>query len=123
MTLISKMLSSRYLPSSASLVWVAAVLASGCSVTVSQLSQPDPSDPRASIGGESPYSTGLSADSNEESEAGSESPSPASSHSQHDHEMAEMVYACPMHADVTGEEGSSCPRCGMTLVLREDPVP
>ena len=123
MTLVPKIFSSRYLPPSASLVWVAAVLASGCSVTVSQLSQPDPSDPRAAIGGESPYSTGLSADSTAESEAGSESPSPASSHSQHDHDTPEMVYACPMHPDVTGQEGSSCPRCGMTLVLREDLVP
>ncbi len=120
MRLVRKIFLSRCLPSSASLVWVAAVLASGCSVTVSQLSQPDPSDPHAAIGGESPYSTGLSADSTAESEPGSQSPSPATPHN---HEMAEMVYACPMHPDVTGEEGGTCPRCGMTLVLREDPVP
>ncbi len=122
MTLVRKMFSSRRLPSSVSLVWVAALLASGCSVTVSQLSQPDPSDPRAAIGEESPYSTGLAADSTAESEAGSESPPPASSHSEHAQDTAEMVYVCPMHSDVTGEEGSSCPRCGMTLVLRKDPV-
>ena len=122
MTLVRKMFSSRRLPSSVSLVWVATVLASGCSVTVSQLSQPDPSDPRAAIGEASPYSTGLSADSTAESGAGSESPPPARSHSEHAHDTAEMVYVCPMHSDVTGEEESSCPRCGMTLVLRKDPV-
>ena len=123
MTLVSKVCSFRCLASGASLVGVLAALASGCSATVSQLSQPDPSDPRAAIGGESPYSTGLSAHSTAESETGSQSPSPASSHSQHDHAAPEMVYACPMHPDVAGEKGSSCPQCGMTLVRIKDPVP
>lgn len=26
-------------------------------------------------------------------------------------------YACPMHADVTGKEGETCPKCGMKLEL------
>jgi hypothetical protein len=27
------------------------------------------------------------------------------------------TYACPMHADVTGKEGDTCPKCGMKLEL------
>lgn len=27
----------------------------------------------------------------------------------------EVVYACPMHPEVTGKEGDSCPKCGMDL--------
>lgn len=34
-------------------------------------------------------------------------------------EQAAAVYACPMHPDVTAAEPGSCPRCGMTLELRE----
>ncbi len=37
---------------------------------------------------------------------------------QHD-EMA-MVYACPMHPDITGKEGDSCSKCGMKLELVKD---
>lgn len=29
------------------------------------------------------------------------------------------VYACPMHPDVRGGKGETCPRCGMTLTLLE----
>ena len=25
------------------------------------------------------------------------------------------AYACPMHPEVTGKEGDSCPKCGMDL--------
>ncbi len=28
---------------------------------------------------------------------------------------AEHVYACPMHPEVTGKEGDTCPKCGMKL--------
>ena len=37
---------------------------------------------------------------------------------QHD-EMA-MVYACPMHPEITGKEGDSCSKCGMKLELVKD---
>lgn len=30
-------------------------------------------------------------------------------------EVAEVVYACPMHPEVTGKEGDSCSKCGMAL--------
>jgi len=26
-----------------------------------------------------------------------------------------LVYACPMHPDVTGKEGDTCPKCNMKL--------
>lgn len=29
------------------------------------------------------------------------------------------VYACPMHPEVTGKKGETCPKCGMELT---DPV-
>ena len=38
------------------------VLVSGCAVRVLQLSQPDPADPMAEIGAESPYRPDLSSD-------------------------------------------------------------
>jgi len=38
----------------------------------------------------------------------------------HDHEnMAESIFACPMHPEITGKEGEECPKCGMMLVLNE----
>lgn len=30
-----------------------------------------------------------------------------------------MVYACPMHPDVTASSPADCPRCGMALVRKE----
>ena len=38
---------------------------------------------------------------------------------EHDHAAAdhEHTYACPMHAEVTGKEGETCPKCGMKLEL------
>lgn len=30
-------------------------------------------------------------------------------------EVAEAVYACPMHPDVKGKEGDTCNQCGMAL--------
>ena len=95
------------------------VLVSGCAVRVLPLSQPDPADPMAEIGAESPYRPDLSSDA----ALHSESTSPASDHA-HDAEGGDdMVYACPMHPDVTGPEGSRCRLCGMSLVLRKDPSP
>jgi hypothetical protein len=35
-----------------------------------------------------------------------------SSHSDHGHVH---VYACPMHPEITGQEGEKCPKCGMAL--------
>ena len=31
------------------------------------------------------------------------------------HEGGEHIYACPMHPEVTGKEGDTCPKCGMKL--------
>lgn len=31
------------------------------------------------------------------------------------HEGGEHIYACPMHPEVIGKEGDSCPKCGMKL--------
>lgn len=41
------------------------------------------------------------------------------SEGEHDHAAGdhEHTYACPMHADVTGKEGETCPKCGMKLEL------
>lgn len=33
----------------------------------------------------------------------------------HSHEAAETVYSCPMHPEVTGSKGDTCPKCGMAL--------
>lgn len=30
-------------------------------------------------------------------------------------EVAEVVYACPMHPEVKGKEGDTCDQCGMAL--------
>ncbi|WP_052074626.1 heavy metal-binding domain-containing protein [Shewanella mangrovi] len=42
----------------------------------------------------------------------------------HEHEHAAMnaVYHCPMHPEVTGQKGDSCPKCGMKLVKAEQAV-
>ena len=34
--------------------------------------------------------------------------------------MEEKIYICPMHPHIKGEEGDSCPICGMDLVLQEN---
>ncbi len=34
----------------------------------------------------------------------------------HDGENHEHTYSCPMHPEVTGHEGETCPKCGMALV-------
>ena len=31
------------------------------------------------------------------------------------HEDGDHIYACPMHPEVTGKEGDTCPKCGMKL--------
>jgi len=36
-------------------------------------------------------------------------------------EEGEVVYACPMHPEVTSEAPGKCPKCGMTLVKRRKP--
>lgn len=43
----------------------------------------------------------------------------ANADAEHDHATGDHAhtYACPMHADVTGKEGETCPKCGMKLEL------
>ncbi len=36
------------------------------------------------------------------------------------HDEMAMVYACPMHPEITGKEGDSCSKCGMKLELVKD---
>lgn len=50
-------------------------------------------------------------------------PSPSSREGEHEHasgvaESAVVVYACPMHPEVTSETPGICPKCRMTLVQR-----
>jgi|GEM_PF-723542 len=41
---------------------------------------------------------------------------PAVSANQHQHAQHESAdYACPMHPEVTGKQGDTCPKCGMYL--------
>lgn len=35
-------------------------------------------------------------------------------------ETAEIVYACPMHPEVTGKETDTCSKCGMALEKVEE---
>ncbi|HEY5691949.1 MAG TPA: heavy metal-binding domain-containing protein [Cyclobacteriaceae bacterium] len=35
-------------------------------------------------------------------------------------EVAEAVYACPMHPEVKGKEGDTCNECGMALEKVEE---
>lgn len=34
-------------------------------------------------------------------------------------EMAEAQYTCPMHSEVVQNEPGKCPKCGMTLVVKD----
>jgi rRNA maturation protein Nop10 len=39
----------------------------------------------------------------------------------HDHsEMANATFSCPMHPEITGKEGDTCSKCGMTLKASKD---
>ena len=35
--------------------------------------------------------------------------------------QSQMVYACPMHPEVTSSKKSTCPKCGMDLVAEVSP--
>ena len=47
--------------------------------------------------------------------------SKARGHEHHDHEpaAAAAAYVCPMHPEVTSATPGSCPKCGMSLVKKE----
>ena len=47
---------------------------------------------------------------------GNKSKSNEHEHAEAEHEH-EASYACPMHPEVTGKEGDTCPKCGMKLEL------
>src|SRR5437763_9792309 len=34
----------------------------------------------------------------------------------------DVIYVCPMHPDVVGEEADRCPKCGMKLVAVAAPI-
>jgi len=34
-------------------------------------------------------------------------------------DVASVLYACPMHPEVTSDKPGKCPKCGMTLVKRD----
>ena len=36
------------------------------------------------------------------------------------HSDSDHIFACPMHPEVTGKEGDSCPKCGMNLVHNDN---
>lgn len=39
---------------------------------------------------------------------------------QHHHDGDhEVVYTCPMHPEVTGNKGDTCPKCGMDLEVKK----
>ncbi len=35
--------------------------------------------------------------------------------------QSQMIYACPMHPEVTSTKKSTCPKCGMDLVAEVSP--
>jgi len=46
---------------------------------------------------------------------------PAASAHQHEHgQHVSADYSCPMHPEVTGQQGDSCPKCGMDLAAKTD---
>lgn len=38
-------------------------------------------------------------------------------HNQGNTEMTSMIYACPMHPEITGQQGDTCSVCGMNLEM------
>ncbi len=43
----------------------------------------------------------------------------SSSHKQSDSTTKEVLYTCTMHPEVISDKPGSCPKCGMTLVVKE----
>src|SRR4051812_37359649 len=37
-----------------------------------------------------------------------------------EHEQNKVQYTCPMHSDVVLDRPGTCPKCGMTLVLKKE---
>ena len=40
-------------------------------------------------------------------------------HEQAEGEKSEVLYACPMHHEITGKKGDKCSKCGMELTNTE----
>lgn len=57
------------------------------------------------------YGCGNSEEKNHENSEGTEHAHEEGEH----HEGGEHIFACPMHPEVTGKEGDTCPKCGMKL--------
>jgi len=53
--------------------------------------------------------------SEQKNHAGSENAEHSHEDGEHHHEGGQHLYACPMHPEVTGKEGDTCPKCGMKL--------
>ncbi|HCE46734.1 MAG TPA: hypothetical protein DET40_24570 [Lentisphaeria bacterium] len=90
------------------------MLIGGCSATPSSSSL-SPDHPASPDAPESPYSpspTALAEDRTTPTQ------SPEYQHKMQ-HQEAEAIYACPMHADIVQNAPGKCPKCGMSLVKRQ----
>lgn len=104
-----------------SVVLAAAVaVGTGCAPKTAVLSDPNPSDPMAREGVAAPYRPTLGDAPARTDEADPAAPV-ADPHAGHGHTPEDVVFACPMHPDVTGAEGDKCHLCGMTLVPKKEP--
>jgi len=93
------------------------VPAYGCAVGPIPVSDSlrDPSNPKAPEGATPPVAATVTASVAGQSGSAPTGPDAA----QHTHGGADVVYACPMHPEVTSTSPSSCPKCNMKLVPRK----
>jgi hypothetical protein len=99
------------------LLWLAAGCASQPTPKPASL---DPSNPAAEEAPRAPL-TPLPASTS----AAPMAVAPVDGHSASGHEPGaaeKAVYTCPMHPEVVSPEPGKCPKCGMTLVLKQPPA-